>query len=223
VEAAHRGSLARPAPAVRPLKDLLRPAGPLAPRRTWHRLLAHAQTTSDAVGELEWVDSVDSTSVRAHQHAAGARKRAAPADTNKGIAHDPVEALGRSRGGLTTKLHLGCDGKGRPLGVVLTGGQRHDSTQLQAILDAICVPRPARRGRRPRKRPDHLVGDKADSYPRCRRLLRRRGIADTIPQRSDQRARRASRPGRPLAFDRARSRARHVVERYFNRLSSSAR
>jgi transposase len=103
------------------------------------------------------------------------------------------------------------------LSVVLTPGQRHDSTQLEPVLDAIRVPRPSGRGR-PRKRPDHLVGDKAYSYPRCRRLLRRRGIAHTIPQRSDQRARRAGRPGRPLAFDRARYRGRNVVERCFNRL-----
>lgn len=51
---------------------------------TWDRLLAHAQTKSDAVGELEWVISVDSTSVRAHQHAAGARKRPARADAKRG-------------------------------------------------------------------------------------------------------------------------------------------
>ena len=51
---------------------------------TWDRLLAHAQTKSDAVGELEWVVSVDSSSVRAHQHAAGARKRQARADTKGG-------------------------------------------------------------------------------------------------------------------------------------------
>jgi transposase len=51
---------------------------------TWDRLLAHAQTKSDAVGELEWVVSVDSTSVRAHQHAAGARKRLGRADAKRG-------------------------------------------------------------------------------------------------------------------------------------------
>jgi transposase len=134
------------------------------------------------------------------------------AATSKGLAHEPVEALGRSRGGLTTKIHLGCDGRGRPLSVVLTPGQRHESTQLESVLDAIRVPRPSGRGR-PRKRPDHLVGDKGYSYPRCRRLLRRRGIPHTIPQRSDQRARQASRPGRPPSFDRARYRDRNVVER----------
>ena len=40
---------------------------------TWERLLADAQTKSDAVGEVEWLVSVDSTIARAHQHAAGAR------------------------------------------------------------------------------------------------------------------------------------------------------
>jgi transposase len=79
------------------------------------------------------------------------------------------------------------------------------------------VPRPGGWGR-PRKRPDHLIGDKGYSYPTCRRLLRRRGIAHTIPQRKDQRAWRASQPGRPLAFDRERYRARNVVERCVNRL-----
>lgn len=45
---------------------------------TWDRLLAHVQTKSDAVGEVEWEVSVDSSVVRAHQHAAGAPKRGAP-------------------------------------------------------------------------------------------------------------------------------------------------
>jgi transposase len=79
------------------------------------------------------------------------------------------------------------------------------------------VPRPGGRGR-PRKRPDHLVGDKGYAYPGCRRLLRRRGIPHTIPEWSDQRAQRARRPGRPLGFDRERYRGRNVVERGANRL-----
>jgi transposase len=103
------------------------------------------------------------------------------------------------------------------LSIVLTAGQRHDSTQLEPVLDAIRVPRPGGRGR-PRKRPDHLIGDKGYSYERCRRALRRRGIPHTIPERKDQRARRARRPGRPLAFERERYRRRNVVERCINRL-----
>lgn len=118
---------------------------------------------------------------------------------------------------MTTKLHLACDGKGRPLSVVLTAGQRHDSTQLDAVLDAIRVPRPGGRGR-PRKRPDCLIGDKGYSYECCRRSLRRRGIPHVLPERADQQARRAKRPGRKPAFDRAAYRRRNGVERCVNRL-----
>jgi len=105
------------------------------------------------------------------------------------------------------------DGKGRPLAVLLTAGQRHESTQLRGLLDHIRVPRPGGVGR-PRKRPAHLIADKGYSYTTCRRLLRRRGIAHTIPTRSDQR----SRPGRPVGFDPERYRQRNVVERCINRL-----
>ncbi len=118
---------------------------------------------------------------------------------------------------MTTKLHLACDGRGRPLAVVLTPGQRHDSTQLEPVLDAIRVPRPGNQGR-PRKRPDHLIADKGYSYDRCRRVLRRRGIRHTMPERDDQRARRATRPGRRPRFDRDTYRRRNVVERAVNRL-----
>ena len=100
---------------------------------------------------------------------------------------------------------------------MLTPGQRHDSTQLEPVLDAIRVPRPGGRGR-PRKRPDHLIGDKGYSYDRCRRALRRRGIPHTIPERTDQRTRRAHMAGRKPAFSKAVYRRRNVVERCINRL-----
>lgn len=77
---------------------------------------------------------------------------------------------------------------------MLTAGQVHDSTQLVAVLDAIHVVRPGGCGR-PRKRPDHLLADKGYSYAKCRRLLRRRGIPHTIPERKDQAERRCHRPG----------------------------
>lgn len=101
--------------------------------------------------------------------------------------------------------------------MILTAGQRHDSTQLVPVLDAIRVPRPGGRGR-PRTRPDRVIGDKGYSYPTCRRELRRRGIGATIPERRDQRARRAARPGRPLGFDTTIYKRRNVVERCVNRL-----
>src|SRR5438093_5931925 len=51
---------------------------------TWDRLLAHAQTKNDAVGQIEWSISVDATINRAHQHAAGARHRQAIEDRQRG-------------------------------------------------------------------------------------------------------------------------------------------
>ncbi len=51
---------------------------------TWERLLARAQTKCDAAGEVEWEVSVDSTVVRAHQHAAGARRRPGREDAKRG-------------------------------------------------------------------------------------------------------------------------------------------
>ena len=122
----------------------------------------------------------------------------------------------RSRGGLSTKVHPTCDGKGRLLSVVVTPGQRHKSTQLEAVLDAIRV---ARLGvGRPRKHPERLIADKGYSSPSCRRVLRKRGIAHTIPERRDQRERRTGRPGRKPGFDANAYRRRNVVEQCVNRL-----
>ncbi len=184
---------------------------------TWDRLLAHVQAAADATREIAGVVSIDGTSVRAHQHAAGARRRPSEADHAAAVRHPVDEGLRRSRGGVTTKVHRACDGRGRPLSIVVTPGQRHESTQLGPVLDAIRVPRPAGSGR-PRKRPDHLIADKGYSYPTCRRLLRRRGIPHTIPERRDQRRRRAARAGRPPRFDAALYKCRNVVERCVNTL-----
>jgi transposase len=108
--------------------------------------------------------------------------------------HPQDEALGRSRGGLTSKIHLACDGRGRPLSIVVTAGQRHESMQLEAVLDAIRLPRVG--AGRPRKRPERLIADKGYSHPSCREdLLRKRGIRHTIPERRDQRERREGAPG----------------------------
>jgi transposase len=114
-------------------------------------------------------------------------------------------------------VHLSCDGKGRPLSVILTAGQRNDGTQLFAVLDAIRVPRSG--GGRPRKRPDRLLADRGYGKGLYRRELRARGIPHTIPEeRFDHRQRRAGLPGRPLGFDADLYARRNVVERCVNRL-----
>jgi len=50
----------------------------------WDRLLTHVQAKSDAVGEVVWEVSIDSSTARAHQHASGARRRRSRADEKKG-------------------------------------------------------------------------------------------------------------------------------------------
>jgi transposase len=148
----------------------------------------------------------------------GRQKRAKRGGRKRGLLNPKDEALGRSRGGFSTKIHLACDGKGRPLCVVLTPGQRHGSTQLEELLDAVRVARAQSTPGRPRKRPTHLLADRGYSFESSRRLLRRRGISHTIPERKDRKERRAGRPGRRAGFDGEAYRRRNVVERCVNRL-----
>jgi len=129
------------------------------------------------------------------------------------------EALGRSRGGLTSKIHLAADSHCRPLARVTSAGQRHDSLGFEPVMDRIRI---RRRGRgRPRIRPGRVLADKAYSSKAIRACLRRRKIKATIPEPADQiqnRARKGSRGGRPPAFDKQIYKQRNVVERAINKL-----
>ncbi|MBL1101788.1 transposase [Streptomyces sp. 205] len=95
--------------------------------------------------------------------------------------HRPDEAddhaLGRFRGGLTTTIHLACDGKARPLAILVTPDQHHDSICAHPLLERILVPRSGLGG--PRCRPDRLIAE-AYSSRGFRAYLQRRGIAHTI-------------------------------------------
>ncbi|WP_211209020.1 IS5 family transposase [Corynebacterium doosanense] len=126
-------------------------------------------------------------------------------------------AVGRSRGGLSSKLHAAVDGEGMPLSIVLTGGQRNDGVVLAEVLVDIRVPRigPGR----PRTRPDAVIADKAYSNRVIRKMLSARGIRAVIPQKSDEQAarkRKGSTRGRPPAMDKTTYAGRNVVERHFN-------
>ena len=92
------------------------------------------------------------------------------------------EALGRSRGGFTTKVHLRCEGYGKPVTFTLTGGQVHDSTQVSALISRSAIRRIGQG--RPRLRPAKMVGDKAYSSRSIRLALRKRGIIPVIPTKS---------------------------------------
>lgn len=135
-----------------------------------------------------------------------------------GLYDEPSHhAIGRSRGGLSSKVHQLVDGLGRPLVVLVGPGQANDSPMFPELLSHLSVDRcgPGR----PRTTPDAVLGDKAYSAKAHRELLRSRGIKAVIPEPSDQignRKRRGSRGGRPPAFDADLYKNRNVVERSFN-------
>ena len=101
------------------------------------------------------------------------------------------EALGRSRGGLSTKIHLAADRRCRPVTGILTPGQHGDSPQFIPLLNQVRI---ARRGTgRPRTRPGAAMADKAYSSAANRAYLRKRGITAVIPVKEDQKKHRRNR------------------------------
>jgi transposase len=97
----------------------------------------------------------------------------------KGGSATGPSPVDRARNG--SEHHLLVDGGGIPLAWALTGGNRHDSTQLIALLDRV----PPVRGKvgRPRRRPGRVTADRAYDYPSRHRELRRRGIKAEIARR----------------------------------------
>jgi transposase len=132
------------------------------------------------------------------------------------------EGIGRSRGGLSSKIHLSADSAARPVTRVTSAGQRGDSIGFLPVLERVRIPR---RGQgRPRTRPGRVLADKAYSSKNNRAYLRRRRIRAVIPNKTDQLAHRAangSRGGRPPAFDPTAYRARNSVERAINKLKQN--
>lgn len=169
---------------------------------TWKQILAQLHFWLDQEGLINWdLFCIDGSNVRAHKAAAGARKDAH-------TAKEPQDhALGYSRGGFGSKIHLVSDGDGLPLSVLLTAGQKHEAPMFEETLNSVCVAQlsgPARR------RPKSLAADKAYGSRKIRSWLRAKKIEAAIPLRKDERRRRK---GRPLNFDRDKYKERNVVER----------
>ncbi|TLF90824.1 IS5 family transposase [Nocardia cyriacigeorgica] len=187
----------------------------------WVLILKMLQAFADAGGRIVWQVSVDSTILRAHQHAAGARHDGdRQAEPPGGVVTEPADhGLGRSRGGWSTKLHLACEQGCRVLSLLITPGQAGDSPHFTTVLDGIEVPKFG--GGRPRSRPVRVLADKAYSSRGNRDWLRRRRIRVTIPVPADQAAHRRNRGaagGRPPMFDPIIYRDRNAVERGINQL-----
>ncbi len=163
----------------------------------WQRVFTRVLELADRAGQLDWsTHFVDGTVVRAHPCAAGARG---------GQQH---EALGRSRGGFGTKIHLRAEGHGRPFAFVPSGGERHEAAFFDELMRTGAVKRGGRG--RPKIRPVQVVGDKGYSYHRIQRDLRRRGIRVVVPRRTNQ-------PSR-ATFDAVTYRERNRVERLVGRM-----
>ena len=121
------------------------------------------------------------------------------------IKEPPDHALGRSRGGFGTKVHLVCDRKGFVLALWVTGGQVHESKVFETTMAQRLLPN--RRGRM--RWPHRLAGDKGYSYPRIRKWCSKRIIQAVIPTRSNQ--------PQEARFDKAAYRQRNMIERVIGR------
>ena len=126
---------------------------------------------------------IDATIVRAHQHSAGAKK-------------DGAQAIGRSRGGLTTKIHALVDALGNPVEVMLSPGQDHDLTCAEFLIEAVD--------------PDALIADKAYDADAFINALNDRTIVPVIPPKSNRKT--------PRPCDFALYCERNLIERFFNKL-----
>jgi transposase len=118
-----------------------------------------------------------------------------------GAQKNGPQALGRSRGGLTSKLHVAADARGRLVRCGLTAGQRHDAPQALPLLKELT--------------PAYVVADRGyDSDPLVA-MLAARGICAVIPPRRKRRT--------PRPYDAVRYAQRHPVERLFSRLKQFRR
>ncbi|NJN46649.1 MAG: IS5 family transposase [Candidatus Competibacteraceae bacterium] len=149
-------------------------------RGLWAELQAHVASDPDWEHLL-----IDSTVVRAHPCAAGAEKSSAEA-----------EALGRSRGGFSTKIHALTDALGNPLTLVLTGGQAADIGQAERLIGTYSG--------------HAVIGDKGYDSDTFVTFVEERGMEAVIPPRSHRKT--------PRTYDRHVYKERHLVECFFNKI-----
>ena len=106
------------------------------------------------------------------------------------------QALGRSRGGFTTKVHVSVDGLGNPLRYRLTGGQEHDVTQAAELISGI--------------ESEHVIADRAYDSNQFLGSIIRSGAVPVIPPRSNRRE--------PHSYDEYLYRERHLVECFIGKI-----
>ena len=155
-------------------------------KRFWLKLLEDLAAT----GAVTKSTAVDSTYVKAQRSAFG------------GKGGPKLRAIGPSRGGQTTKIHVLTDVVGRPFALKLTPGNVSDITVAPELL--------TRAGRA-----RYVLADKGYDADSLRRTLRQAGAVPVIPGRITRK--------RKVAYDRRRYRDRHLIENAFCRLKDFRR
>ena len=153
-------------------------------RRIWARVLTWLAEAHD-----QEAYAVDATYVRVHAHGTRAR------------GGYQAQAVGRSRGGLTSKVHLLTDALGYPVRFVVTGGARNDVTQAPALL--------------PPGQGALVLCDRGYDADWWRERLVAAGHQPVVPGRRNRLV-------QPL-YDDYLYRSRHLIENAFARLKSSRR
>jgi transposase len=147
-----------------------------------------------------------------------ARRDAAAAGEKNGDPLEPEDhALGRSRGGWGTKIHILCDVEGHPLHFHLSAGQAHDCTMLDTLLVGADEALVDEHGVA-MAWPLAFAGDKAYRAEWIDRHLLELGITPVIPSKQDE-----DRTRRLVDFDKAAYRRRNIVERLIGWLKESRR
>ncbi|MCG7363932.1 IS5 family transposase [Roseomonas sp. ACRSG] len=151
-------------------------------RGLWQRLFAKMAASGEVPQEL----SLDSSHVKAHRSAAG----------GKG---EWTQAVGRSRGGRTSKIHCLADDHGRPVAFALTPGNIADISMALPLLGAVAAPK-------------RLIADKAYDADSLRQWLKQRRVQAVIPSTATR--------TQPYPLDRRAYRRRNHIERLFCRLKN---
>ena len=138
-------------------------------------------------GEIdeEWTFA-DGSYIKAHQHASGAR-------------HGEERAIGKSRGGLTTKVHVVVDAHGNPIDFEITGGETHDVKVAPKLLEKLNFSS------------GYFIADKGYDSDELRDSVRELGKIPVIPRRSNSQKENSD-------FDSHLYKIRHLVENIFARI-----
>jgi transposase len=174
-----------------PWRDLPQPFGPYTTCYNrfvrWHRagVWSRIMNALSAAAHDAAVQMIDTSIVRVHQHAAC-------------IARNRRQSMGRSRGGLTSKIHAVVDSSGLPVRLAITTGEAHDNRLAAKLLSRL-------------KSGSMLLADRGYDAD----WISQRGAWANIPPKNNRKD--------ALSFSPYLYRARNLVERFFNKIKQCRR